>query len=199
MAVNWNYIGLSVVMLAVLTVLVLYLPSMREIDSAILRSTKLALSPFPKYIPLFITSFGMAGKMLWPQITAGCVLVSHKMYLRAFMLILFTQIAYLLKDTIKEFVCRARPDGCELNGFSFPSGHCCATMCFYGIGIYLIHSHVKNNFWRNLLIALFGAWIFMMGLSRMWLGAHFLSDVLAGMFLGFLIVNVFIILDKSLS
>ena len=197
--INWNYVGISVVVLAILTVLVLYLPTMREIDSTVLRSVRLALSPFPSYIPVFVCTFGMAAKMLWPQITAACVLVSHRMYLKAFMLILFTQIAFFLKDLMKDYICRPRPDGSGLAGFSFPSGHSCVAMCFYGIIIYLIHCYVRSDFWRNFLIILFGVWIFLVGLSRMWLGAHFPSDVLAGMFLGFLLVNIFIILDKSLS
>ena len=197
--INWNYVGISVVVLAILTVLVLYLPTMREIDSTVLRSVRLALSPFPSYIPVFVCTFGMTAKMLWPQITAACVLVSHRMYLKAFMLILFTQIAFFLKDLMKDYICRPRPDGSGLAGFSFPSGHSCVAMCFYGIIIYLIHCYVRSDFWRNFLIILFGVWIFLVGLSRMWIGAHFPSDVLAGMFLGFLLVNIFIILDKSLS
>ncbi len=200
-AMNWNYIGISVVVLTILTVLVLYLPSMREIDSTILRSIRLALSPFPSYIPIFICGFGKAYgiTLFWQQITAGCVLVSHRLYLKAFMLILFTQVSIFLKDIMKDFVCRPRPHGSGLSSFSFPSGHSCASMCFFGILIYLVHCYVRNDFWRNFLIILFGLWIFMVGLSRMWLGAHFLSDVLAGMFLGFAIVNLFIIIDKSLN
>ena len=200
-AMNWNYIGISVVVLAILTVLVLYLPSMREVDSTILRSIRLALSPFPSYIPVFVCNFGNAYgiKLFWLHITAGCVLVSHRLYLKAFMLILFTQIAVFLKDLMKDFVCRPRPDGSGLAGFSFPSGHSCVSMCFWGILIYLVHCYVRNDFWRNFLKILFGLWIFMVGLSRLWLGAHFLSDVLAGMFLGFILVNLFVILDKSLS
>ena len=198
-ALNWSYVGLSVVVFAVLTVLVLYLPNMRVFDSTILESVRLALSPFPSYIPVFVCEFGRANLYLWPQIAAASVLVSHRMYLRAFMLLLFSNGALLLKDVIKDYICRPRPDGCDITTFSFPSGHCTFTMCFYGILIYLIHLHVRSGFWRNILIFLFGAWIFMMGVSRMWLGAHFPSDVIAGMFLGFLFVNLFIILDKSIS
>lgn len=198
-AINWSYVGISVVVFSILTLLVLYLPSMREIDSAILRSVRLALSPFPSYIPVFISEFGRAHAYLWPQITAACVLVSHRMYLRAFMLILFTNCALFVKELIKDYISRPRPAGSGLSTFSFPSGHCTFTMCFCGILIYLIHVHVRSDFWRNFLIILFGAWIFMMGLSRMWLGAHFPSDVLAGMFLGFFFANLFIILDKSIS
>ena len=198
-ALNWSNVGISVVVFSILTVMVLYLPAMREIDSTILRSIRLALSPFPSYIPVFVCEFGRAHAYLWPQITAACVLVSHRLYLKAFMLILFTQCAFFLKETIKDYVCRQRPDGCGVSGFSFPSGHCAFAMCFCGIIIYLIHCYVKSDFWRNFLIILFGLWIFMVGLSRMWLGAHFPSDVLAGMFLGFFLVNLYIIIDKSIS
>lgn len=198
-ALNWNYIGISVVIIAILSVLVLYMPRMREIDSTILKSVRLALSPFPSYIPAFISSFGMADKFLWPQIAASCVLISHRMFLKAFMLILLTNVSMLTKSFLKELICRPRPDGCDIHSFSFPSGHSCLTMCFFGIIIYLIHCYVRSDFWRNLLIIFFGLWILMMGVSRMWFGAHFLSDVIAGMLLGFIFVNIFIIIDKSLS
>ena len=200
-AINWNYIGISVVVLAILTVMVLYMPAMREIDSTILRSVRLALSPFPSYIPIFVCEFGKAYgiALFWPMVTAGCVLVSHKLYLKAFMLILFTQIAFFLYILMKDYVCRPRPDGCTISTFGFPSGHSCLSMCFCGILIYLVYCYVRSDFWRNFLIILFGAWILLIGVSRMWLGAHFLSDVLAGYALGLILVNLFIIIDKSLS
>lgn len=198
-AINWNYIGISVVIFAILTLLVMYCPGMRSFDSTVLHSVRQFLSPFPSYIPLFVSEFGTANHMLWPQITAACVLLSHGYYLRTFMLILFTQVAFLLKDTIKDFVCRPRPEGSGLSGWSFPSGHCTTAMCFFGIIIYLIYHHVKNDLWRNFLIIFFGLWIFLCALARMWYGAHFLSDVIAGLLLGFILVNVFIIIDKSLS
>ena len=197
-ALNWNYIGISVVFFTILTILVLYVPNTRSIDYAFLKSIRLALSPFPTYIPLFVSEFGRANHMLWPQIAAGCTLVSHRYFLKAFMLILFTHICYYLKDLIKNFICRQRPEGCGYGDFSFPSGHASTSMCFYGIIIYLIHTYVRNDFWRNFLIILFGVWIFLCGLSRLWLGVHFPVDVIAGWLLGFVLVNLYIILDKSI-
>ncbi len=197
--INWNLIGISVVIMSILTVLVLYYPGMRDLDSTILKSIMLALSPFPNYVPMFINEFGRANYMLWPQIAAGCTLISHKYYLKAFMLILFTNISFLLKDLIKDFICRPRPDSCGVSGFSFPSGHACTSMCFYGIVLYLIFIYIQSNFWRNILIILLGVWIFLCGISRLWLGVHFPSDILAGWALGFILVNLYIIFDKSLS
>ena len=196
-ALNWNYVIVSVVVVTVLTILVLYMPNLRELDSNILHSIRLALSPYPAYIPAFVSEFGRANHMLWPQIAAGSLLVSHKRYLKCFLLIFFTQASFFLTDLIKNFVCRERP--CVYPGFSFPSGHSSTTMCFYGILIYLVLHYAKSDFWRYFLTALFSVWIFMVGLSRMWLGVHYLSDVAAGMFLGFMLVNLFIIVSKSLS
>ncbi len=198
-ALNWSYVGLSVVVFSILTVLVLYLPNMREIDSTILQSIKLALSPYPSYIPIFISDFGRANCYMWPQITAAVVLISHRLYLKAFMLVLFSNGALFVKDLIKNYICRQRPEGCDISTFSFPSGHSVFVMCFCGIIIYFIHKYVRSDFWRNLLVIVFGLWIFLVGISRLWLGVHFPSDVLAGMFLGFFFVNLFIILDKSIS
>lgn len=45
MALNWNYVIVSIVVFVVLTILVLYMPNIREIDGNILHSIRLALSP----------------------------------------------------------------------------------------------------------------------------------------------------------
>lgn len=197
LALNWNYVVVSLIVVTVLTILVLYMPNLTEFDGNILHSIRLALSPYPSYIPQFCSSFGRDYNMLWPQIAAGSVLVSEKRYMKAFLLIFFTQASFVVTDLIKNFVCRERP--CVYPGFSFPSGHSSTTMCFYGILIYLVLHYAKSDFWRYFLTIFFGGWIFMVGLSRLWLGVHYPVDVIAGMFLGFLLVNLYIIISKSLS
>lgn len=191
---NWNYVTLSLVVFVVITLMVLYMPGMREIDTEILKSIRRFLGQFPSYIPVFFSNYGGVGNFWWPQITAGAVLVSHGKYLKTFLLIFFTQSSYVLADFVKNFVCRERP--CVHSGYSFPSGHTITTMCFYGIIIYLVMRYVSNQFWRVFLSIFFGLIIFMVSLSRLWLGVHFLTDVLASLFLGFILVNLYIILDK---
>ena len=191
---NWNYVTISLIVFAVITVLVLYMPGMREIDTEILKSIRKFLAPYPGYIPVFFSNYGGIGNFWWPQITAGAVLVSHQKFLKAFLLIFFTQGTYILTDYIKGLICRERP--CLHPGYSFPSGHTLITMCFYGIVIYLIQHYTRSPFWRTFLSIFFGLIIFMVALSRLWLGVHFLSDVIASVFLGFMFVNLYIILDK---
>ena len=192
--INWNYITLSLVVFALLTVVVIYMPGIREIDTEILKTIRRFLGQFPSYIPVFFSNYGGVGNFWWPQIAAGSVLVSHRKYLKAFLVIFFTQGSYILVDFIKNLIQRERP---TLHaGYSFPSGHTTITMCFYGILIYLIMHYVRSQFWRIALSVFFGFMIFMVGLSRMWLGVHFPTDVLAGLFLGFIFVNLYIILNK---
>lgn len=194
---NWNYITMSLIVFVTLAMLVLYVPVTREIDSEILSAIKGFLAPYPQYIPVFFSTYGGVGNFWWPQITACAVLVSHAKYLKAFLLVFFVQGAYILVDFIKNFICRERP--CMHEGYSFPSGHTTTTMCFFGILIYLTLHYTRNEFWRYFLAVLFGLMIFFVALSRLWLGVHFPSDVIAGLFLGFLLVNLYIITDKFFS
>lgn len=192
--INWNYVTLSLVVVATLTILVMYLPGMREIDTEMLKTIRKFLGQFPSYIPLAVTDFGRANWMMWPQITAYCVLISHRRYLKAFLLFFMTQLSFLSVGWLKNFVCRERP--CVYEGFSFPSGHSLTTMCFYGILVYLVIKYVNNDFARWLISGILGIFIFLVALSRLWLGVHFPTDVVAGLFFGFMLVNLYIILDK---
>ena len=191
---NWSYIAFSLVIAVTLTLLVLYMPGLREIDMGILKSIRKFLGQFPSYIPVFFSNYGGVGNFWWPQITASAVLISHQKYLKAFLLVFFTEGAYILTDIFKNFICRERP--CIHPGYSFPSGHTLTAMCFYGIIIYLVMQYVRSQFWRIALSIFFGFMIFMTAVSRLWLGVHFLTDVLASIFFGFIVVNLYIILDK---
>ena len=194
---NWNYVTLSLVIFVALTMLIIYMPGIREIDTVMLKSIRKFLGQFPNYIPVFFSNYGGIGNFWWPQITACAVLISHQKFLKAFLLVFFTQGSYALVDVIKNFVCRERP--CIHPGYSFPSGHTTTTMCFYGIVIYLIMHYTRSPFWRYFLAIFFSLVIFMVAISRLWLGVHFPTDVIGGLFLGFLITNLYIIVDKFFS
>lgn len=193
-AINWHYIALSVFFTAVITLLVLYLPNMREIDFSLMKWVQSTIYPFPQIILLTAAEIARY-HFLWPLAVSSGILISHKYYLQAAMLIIFTQAAYWFADWAKELVCRVRPCGDAYPGYSFPSGHALCNTCFFGILIYLVARHV-GGFWKHFLITLFVIYILLVCVSRLCIGVHFPTDVLAGIFLGFIFVNLYIIFDK---
>lgn len=112
-------------------------------------------------------------------------------------------LASISNETIKAFIARSRPDLLEPvlveRGFSFPSGHSLLSMVAYGVlGVLVMRSRLPLGVRRGIAIAL-GAVILLVGLSRIWLGVHYPTDVLAGWTAGAVIVLVFARLTRSVS
>jgi membrane-associated phospholipid phosphatase len=79
-----------------------------------------------------------------------------------------------------------------LDSYSFPSGHVMFYVVFFGFLIFLAFALLKRSFKRTLLIAICGALVLLVGISRIYLGQHWASDVLGAYLLGSLtlVVNV---------
>ena len=196
-AINWHYIAVALIFAATILLMVLYMPAIKEFDMAVLKAAQSISLPFLQYIPALMSELDR-NYYVWPIIVSGGIMVSHRYYLKTFLLVFFTQAAFVLSRFIKGIVCRQRPCGDAYPGYSFPSNHALTSMCFYGILIYLIHRHV-SGFWKYVLITLLGLLILLTDFSRLSLGVHFPTDVLEGMFIGFIMVNLYIILDKFFS
>lgn len=92
-------------------------------------------------------------------------------------------LATLLNLLLKTLIQRPRPEGYRLvaeSGFSFPSGHSMVAMAFYGLLIWMVWRYEKDSLVRRLGVIGFGLVIVLVGLSRIYLGVHYASDVLAG-------------------
>ncbi len=88
-----------------------------------------------------------------------------------------------LNITLKNILQRHRPTDYRIideTGYSFPSGHSMISMAFYGFIIYLIYKYIKNKYLKSTLIIFLSILIILIGISRIYLGVHYTSDVLAG-------------------
>ena len=106
-------------------------------------------------------------------------------------------LSALANMALKEAFDRARPTiehMVVVKSLSYPSGHAMSAMAFYGFLIYLVF-HIKMSKWlRIFLTILFSALIFFIGLSRIYLGVHFPSDVMGGFTAGLIWIAFCVVL-----
>jgi len=138
------------------------------------------IADFTTPIAKFITNFGGAIFLIIATIILFILIKNKKI---GFSIISNLVIVTILNQLLKNILQRPRPNEfriVEETGYSFPSGHSMASMAFYGYLIYLIYKYVKNKYLKWTLIVLLGILICTIGISRIYLGVHYTSDVLGG-------------------
>lgn len=98
----------------------------------------------------------------------------------------------LMNKVIKTAVQRPRPDEIfrliDEGGFSFSSGHSITSMFVFGMLIYLVRNNVKKRMTANILTVILLIPTIFIGLSRIYLGVHYPTDVLAGWCMGIAVI-----------
>jgi len=125
------------------------------------------------------------------------VIFKYKQKFIALFIALSFAFVAVVNFLIKNLVKRARPDQFMLYkefSYSFPSWHAMLTMFVFGILIYFTYKCIKSKVLKITLISVFCLIILLIGFARVYLGVHYLSDVLAALILGFAFVLVFVLL-----
>lgn len=157
------------------------------------------ISDFATPIAKFITNFGGAIFLITLTVLLFILIKNKKIGLSIFLnLVIITVLNQLLKRILQ----RPRPTEfriIEETGYSFPSGHSMVSMAFYGYLIYLIYKYVKNKYLKCISIGLLSILICSIGISRIYLGVHYTSDVLGGFLVSISYLILFISTVNKLS
>jgi undecaprenyl-diphosphatase len=112
-------------------------------------------------------------------------------------------LASLGVQLVKATISRDRPSILEPiiveHGFSFPSGHATLSMVAYGVlGVLVSRSRLAPAL-RTAVVFALGVLVVLVGASRVWLGVHFPTDVIAGWIAGGVVVLLYVSLTRSVS
>ncbi len=101
---------------------------------------------------------------------------------------------YFLNNILKNIFERSRPDEAlwlmSGPGFSFPSGHSVASMATYGLLYMLVLKYVPHSRMRTAVLAVCFVLAFLVGLTRIFLGVHYPTDVMAGWLEGIFYISI---------
>jgi len=153
-------------------------------DLRIINSLQLFRSPTFNEVMLLITYLGNWQVLLSAVLAASLFLASMRRWYDISALVLSMSGGMLLVWLLKHLVHRPRPDLlnalAHAQGYSFPSGHSFYAFTFYGLLGYFVLREAKRPVLKSLILITTVCIIGAIGFSRIYLGVHWPSDVLAG-------------------
>ena len=188
-----NYLLFIIIICLVITGFILEDVYEREI----LEFDKLAFSLFKIRTPLLTKIFLIITNLGSPYVLILLTLLSFLLKNKKLSFIITGNLGLItiINQVLKFIVKRPRPSDLFLiveTGYSFPSGHSMVSLSFYGLLIYFIYKYFKNKKLKIFLITFLSLIIILIGISRVYLGVHFVSDVISGFLLSLSYLIIFI-------
>ncbi|MFH1049199.1 MAG: phosphatase PAP2 family protein [Patescibacteria group bacterium] len=154
-------------------------------------------------IMIFITYLGNWQMIVGLGIAAFVILWVQRKKREAILFTTAIVSGEIIKELLKLLFHKERPDASlaliQESGYAFPSGHAFMAVIFYGMICYFIYQICKNKWQKIILLIITAVLVFLIGYSRIYLGVHWISDVLAGWFIGGAILAFFLIKLKNIG
>lgn len=178
----------------------------RQLDERILLWMNGHASPARDYLALQVTSIGNGAPVISIGLIMCCFLWALRHRLAALMVAAAVIGSHLLNGVLKAAFERPRPELFVLEtpfqrpvSASFPSGHAMAAMVTYLLFAYLIGRLGGKGWFKVLVNTLAAILVLAIGVSRMYLGVHYPSDVIAGYLIGFVWVTFCILALEAME
>ena len=160
----------------------------QDFDDAVLRWLQLHRSPALDKFMLEMTVLGSGSVLIVMVITASLFLWLTKHHWSVYVLAFGLVGGEVLNSVLKAWFDRPRPTSVlwltQVTSFSFPSGHAMESMIAYGSIAYLIGRLEPTLLLRRVTWGVAIIIVGLIGFSRMYLGVHYPSDVIAGYLIG---------------
>ena len=159
---------------------------LNALDDLLQRVMQVILQDDLTAVVVFITNLGGTRGTALGVLLVGLPLLLLRRWWSLFGLFFATGGGGIIIWGLKEFFARARPTETVIHagGYAFPSGHAFAATVFYGYLIYLAWKHLNPRL-LVFLATIFGlVMIALIGISRVYLNVHWLTDVLGGYLAG---------------
>jgi len=174
---------------------------MQYIDGVWLEMWYALRNPILSSVMFVITLFGADLTILLGAIV---VFLFHRINKRRESIIFGNAVilGVLLNLFLKFMFARARPDGdtmVVMDSFSYPSGHAMNAFIFYGLLAYYLIVFTKRQLLEIIIAVCSISTIVLVGISRIYLGVHYPTDVLAGYLAGLWVVMTAVYVNRRLS
>jgi membrane-associated phospholipid phosphatase len=150
-----------------------------------------------------ITELGSTGAVIGVAAIAFALAAAIGRWRHGLIAALTILLASIANSALKIAIRRERPDVLDPlvveRGFSFPSGHSALGMVAYGIVAVLVSRSRLPAPWRIAIVVALGALVALIGISRIWLGVHYPTDVIAGWAAGGVIVLAYAAITRRES
>jgi len=190
-------VGIMIAAFGILTFLVVTVPTF-SIDVTITQGLQSINNPFFFWLMTSLSWVGFSPQSFIVPFIIIVLLYVLGYHFEATASLIAGVTVSLLNVLIKTLVHRSRPSADLihvtnlLNSYSFPSGHVMFYTGFFGFICFLIFTLLKPSWKRTSLLVVFGGHVALIGLSRIYLGEHWASDVVGAYLLGGLCLIGFI-------
>lgn len=199
-------LSILLILFTALTCAVKFYANITSTDIIIEKTIQNTLSFIPLKYPVFADKIGYTIMITIGLLFGSLYFSINKKWKQIPLFLAVPLIAFLTnRIIIKNFIHRPRPDmdlqisWIHPDSFSYVSTHTFITFCIFGIIAYYLDKNCKNNIIKYIGIAVAIFWTILTGLSRIWIGVHYPSDILGACILGFVVVILYVELSKFIE